>query len=194
MRLNKLRHILPGWIDPAAAFVTLYGTDTNVAWLDSGEEASTGKSYMGRAARHITAVSQNGATVLEQLRAELDAVRIEPDDETFSLGWVGWLGYEDAASRAGAPASEAEPGIPQQFWLRADTFVAFDHAARRVWALAAGSEAAAALADDIAAARPGAPAPPAPSPVAVTARHTPDEYAALIERCRDAIREGDADN
>ena len=58
----------------------------------------------------------------------------------FRGGWVGWLGYEDAAARAGAPVSADDAEVPPEQWLRVDRFVAFDHAHRRAWAVAPADE------------------------------------------------------
>jgi len=82
--------------------------------------------------------------------------------------YVGWAGYEDGAARAGAPT--ASEGMPGGAWLRIEGVHAFRHPL---------------------------PAPASDVPGGVPARvarsrNSPQEYAALVERCRDAIRAGDA--
>ena len=74
-----------------------------------------------------------------------------------------------------------------------ERFVAFDHAARRAWAVAPGGRVRGVPRGADAADRsaPEARRPPRGTAAAARPPH-PAEYAALIERCRDAIREGDA--
>src|SRR6187200_3705856 len=95
-------------------------------------------------------------------------------------GWVGWLGYEDAAARAGAPVSVEDAEAPAERWLRVESYVAFDHARRRVWAVAPAADAPAFAAR--AAAADGRLPTVEPAPAEAVARHTPIAYAALIER------------
>ena len=77
--------------------------------------------------------------------------------------------------------------------MHARAWAAFDHTTRRAWAIAPDSE----LPSWLARIREGDPQPsdgPAATPVPreSTSRHTPAEYEALIARCHDAIRAGDA--
>ena len=177
---------LRGWQDPASIHASIAGGTRSSFWLDAGPAAASGWSWVGSGVveehpQRVRAVSlTDGASA-----GDWEAGR-------FRGGWIGWLGYEEAAARAGAPVSAADPEVPNEQWLRVERFVAFDHASRRMWAIAPAAEVeafAAGLAD-------GSSAPagrvPAPVPVRATARHEPEAYAALIERCRDAIREGDA--
>jgi anthranilate synthase component 1 len=100
----------------------------------------------------------------------------------FAGGWVGWIGYEPGAAEAGAPTHRSEPGIPSQLWLRVEGLMAFDHATRRMW-IGGLIEP-----DAVAAEPPGLATDVGPA----RGRHTPDEYARLIDDCRAAIRAGDA--
>lgn len=175
---------LTEWVDPAVVFAGLHERDPWSFWLDAGPDARTGWSWVG------AGVPESDPAAIRSVRcAESDAPEAEAG--RFRGGWVGWFGYDEAAERAGAPA-RFEHGMPRAAWLRVDTFVAFDHGTRRAWAVAPahGIEALSARVAGLAAAPP---APP-PSPAATTARsrHTAEAYAALIGRCRDAIREGDA--
>ena len=108
----------------------------------------------------------------------------------------GWAGSGTSAARP--PPAPRSPTRTRAFrwevWLRAERFAAFDHAGRRVWAVAPAGESEAwarELTARIASAPEAAP-PPAAASTAAAGRHDPETYAALIERCRDAIREGDA--
>ncbi|MGN6221039.1 MAG: anthranilate synthase component I family protein [Microbacterium sp.] len=171
---------LPVWVDPADAFAALFADAPHAYWLDAGPDAATGSSWMG------TGFPDDPAGVRETL--------IDPHGSAgFRGGWVGWWGYDEAAGRAGAPARHDDRADAPQLWLRVDRVIAFDHAARRV-TVHAPAEAAARL---VTALRAVVASPPAlalhdQTPLVARARHTPEHYAALIERCRDAIRGGDA--
>ncbi|MCW3494651.1 aminodeoxychorismate synthase component I [Microbacterium sp. SSM24] len=175
---------LTAWADPASVFVSLYGGEDHAFWLDAGPDASDGWSWVGAGAPETDPESVRHVACQQSSGEEWPA-------GPFRGGWVGWLGYDDAAERAGAPARFDER-MPPQAWLRATTFVAFDHGSRRAWAVGAAGDA-----EDLAAAVDGI-VPPDPIAVEVAAprraasRNAPAEYAALIERCRDAIRAGDA--
>ena len=119
----------------------------------------------------------------------------------FRGGHIGWLGFEWGAAHAGlpvAPPSPADRGedVPEAAWLRVVEFVAFDHAARRVWVVAPAAVAEAWAERVRAWARTGeaeASIPVADPPNrTATARVSADYYAALIEACHDVIRAGDA--
>lgn len=178
MSSDLASRVLAGWVDPALAFTAVFGGAADAFWLDAGPEAVTGWSWVGSgipspAPRHI-AVGGAGVT----------------DAGPFRGGWVGWSGYDAAAARAGAPATR-DPG-PGDVWLLVDRMLGFDHARRQVIAFAAD----AAVSDLVAAVEDactgGAPLPrPAPR-VEVRGRHDPGAYAALIEQCREEIREGRA--
>lgn len=93
---------------------------------------------------------------------------------------------------AGAPVAGAveESGGS---WLRATRVVAFDHSLGRAWTLSADhdAEAWAAAVSALVGAREPVPMPVRADETRVAqARHDPQEYAALIERCRDLIRAG----
>lgn len=179
---------LPGWIDPETVYLARFAHVEHSFWLDAGPDAATGWSWVGAGV-----VEPDSETVRAiAVARSAGAPRHTGPMGRFTGGWVGWLGYEDAAARAGAPTSDPERSIPQQLWLRVDAFVGFDHASRRVWALAPDAETAAELARDASASRPVARATHEPSQLPVAPRHTPHQYAGLIQRCRDAIREGDA--
>jgi para-aminobenzoate synthetase component 1 len=172
---------LAEWVDPASVFSSLLADAEHVFWLDAGPAAEAGWSWMG------TGTPQDAAVV----HATVCGGGEDDGGSPFRGGWVGWIGYDDAAARAGAPAARDDDAVPHERWLRVERLVAFDHARRRVRVFA-HPDALTGLVEAVAAATTGPPlAPPAPLGHA-RSRHAPDEYAALIERCRDAIREGDA--
>ncbi len=173
---------LPRGTDPAAVYAVLSTDAPHTFWLDAGPAATSGWSWVG------TGVSE---TRPERVR-EVEVARTHPAAETgpFRGGWVGWIGYEAGAAEAGAPVHPLDPPVPVEVWLRVAEWIAFDHATGRAWALGPSGRA-----EELAARVRGASvpaAPPDPPARAATVRHTPEEYAALIERCRDRIRDGDA--
>ncbi len=163
-------------------FLALCGAEPAAFWLDAGTDASRGWSVIGMGRPEPDP---------EKVRATRLVTGADADGIPFRGGWVGWLDYEDGAARAGAPvaAPPAEPG-----WIAVHRAVAFDHEQRTAWALAPEAELDAwqeEVAVALAAAPPSAPEPPA-SPTPALARHDVAEYADLVERCREAIRRGDA--
>src|SRR5690606_9702222 len=100
---------------------------------DSGAEATTGMSYLGMADSVVTRFEQS---VLDWLAAELtrdvDTTDAPPG---FTLGLVGWLGYELRAETMGTPATR-ESRYPRAAWLRVTRCLAFDHERRQVLLLA----------------------------------------------------------
>jgi anthranilate synthase component 1 len=143
-----------------------------VFWLDAGTGAGEGWSFVGTG-------------VADALPADVRIDRQQVGRIPFSGGWVGWCDYETGARRAGAPAAESVGSA----WLRATRIAAFDHATGETWLLAAAGD----LDDWERVLR--APGEPASAPSAVTertasARHTPAQYATLIEECRALIRAG----
>ncbi|MCT9820151.1 aminodeoxychorismate synthase component I [Microbacterium sp. W1N] len=171
---------LSAWIDPAERFVSGPGRGPDAFWLDAGPDAVDGWSWLGA-----------GTPVADAPR-EVACARDEPDRAwgPFGGGWVGWLAYDDAAARAGAPATP-DAGTAAAAFVHVDRFLAVDHAARRQWAVAPASAIDAFAAEVEQWRGVSASAPPAPATTA-RARHTAGAYAHLIARCRDAIREGDA--
>lgn len=173
---------IPRWVDPASVYTASFAHADHSFWLDAGPAATEGWSWLGEGQPDDPEVVR--ATVCDGARPPGEAGR-------FRGGWVGWIGYDEAAARAGAPADRDADAVPRELWLRVARLVAFDHGRRRAWALAPRDEAER-LASDAAEAGPAAMAPEPAHPARARARHAPEEYAALIERCRDAIREGDA--
>jgi anthranilate synthase component 1 len=174
---------LPRWTEPAAVFADMAASAGHLFWLDAGPDARTGWSWVGTGEEEPDP---------GRVRA-VDATQHPAPSEAgpFRSGWVGWVGYERGAHAAGAPVHVSEDAGSGEAWMRVVDLVAFDHDARRVWAIAAPTRVEALVARVAEATAPPAPAPP-PSARASRARHSPQAYADLIERCRDRIRDGDA--
>jgi len=175
---------LTGWRDPASVFASIAAESPDCFWLDAGPGTAAGWSWVGSGA-----VEDRPECVRAVSLTQASAPRAD-EAGPFRGGWIGWLGYEDAAARTGAPTSVSDPAVPLERWLRVERFVAFDHASRRAWAVAP-AERAETFAEQVGAVSGEFAAPPAAT-VEAMARHEPAVYAAMIERCRDAIREGDA--
>jgi len=168
--------LLPAWVEPLAVFRMLEARAADVFWLDAGDSAAEGWSFIG---------TGTASTLPADVRIDVPAA----DDglPPFRGGWVGWRDYERGARDAGAPV--AADGDDNPSWLRATHVVAIDHVRRRVWALAdeAGLDPWASVVQGDLPASPALDA--APTRIAV-ARHDPQEYAGLIQDCRDLIRAG----
>ena len=171
-------------IDLVDAFRGLSARHRDVFWLDAGSAATQGWSVLG-----LGMPDADGPA-----HVRLDAFSPTPGEgPPFRGGWVGWLDYESGAAAAGAPSAASEGGPA---WLRVTAAVAVEHATGAVWELGdslpirqsqratstwEGSAAWESLSERS-----------ETTPIEASARHTPTEYAALIERCRDAIRAGTA--
>ncbi|MFF2051731.1 anthranilate synthase component I family protein [Leifsonia sp. NPDC058194] len=212
---------LDDWVDPADAFVALFGDPAAAGgapavWLDSGPDAHEGRSVIGTGRRVLSASAARGTVsvdgversgeILDALRDDL-AGREAPSIAGAPLGWVGWLGYESGARPLGVPYRVGDGA--DSALLLVDRAVVFDHESRRVEIIAS---AAAASDDDATDADDGrswsdrvratlagcsgraqeyAAAHPVP-PATATWRHSDDEYLGLIGACLDAITAGDA--
>lgn len=173
---------LAGWTDPAVLHANGPARAAHSFWLDAGPAATTGWSLLGTGTPGDPRAPQQ-VTVAPAVRSSLPL--------PFGGGWVGWLGYDAAAARAGAPAS-ADDTAPAEMWLEVDRFVAVDHTTRTLWAVAPPGALDAFVAE-VESWRAGAlPPPTAPPRRLARGRHAPGAYAALIGRCREAIRAGDA--
>jgi para-aminobenzoate synthetase component I len=193
-----VRSSIGRWVDPAAAFTTLFGAQTDVVWLDSGAGATSGRSYVGQASRVVT--SATDGSLLEFLRADLAAGRLDAETDGFALGWVGWLGYETRFETMDVVRTRTSP-YPDGAVAYLDRAIEFDHGTGEVALLSLGEdeEWRRAVAEALA----GAPSAPSDAqhraaPALregsrrVTWRDTDDEYLAKIRACQAAIAAGDA--
>lgn len=176
--------VLPDRVEPEVLFLALERECSDLFWLDAGADAPEGWSFIGTGA---------ASSFPSEVRMDGAAAAAAAAGPPLRGGWVGWCDYESGARAAGSPVSEAAD-IPGGAWLRISRLAAFDHSTGAVWAAAAEADL-----DDWSAFVAGVAATtvpedrPAPHEVAtrrVEARHTPTEYTALIERCRDLIRAG----
>ena len=169
-------------VDVETLFRSLAAVHEDVFWLDAGAGATDGWSMLG--------VGERDARGPRDVRLDAADTAVS-DGPPLRGGWVGWLDYESGAAAAGAPAARSEGGPA---WLRVTAAVAVDHATGAVWEIGEPSSLLAMTRDrnetgrvERQAHRPGGA-----EARTASARHTPAEYAVLIQRCRDAIRAGTA--
>ncbi len=140
-----------------------------------------------------------------------------PEAPPFLGGWVGWLEYEGGMSWLRARRLLAFDHARRRVWVVAPPTDLDEWSRSAQERVRRAGDAASGAPVDGAARRPrnepvpaeapitaggalpaggttstGAPVPAAAPPVVAAARNSPAEYAALIERCRESIRAGDA--
>ena len=131
------------WVDPAAVFSAMCRGSSAAFWLDSGQNAATGMSYLGTAGRTAServadgeviepeAGRRNSGTIFDFLRNQDLSVDRDSAGGGFQLGWVGWLGYELHAHTLDAVPARASR-YPDAALMFVDRAIAFDHDNRRV--------------------------------------------------------------
>ncbi|HEX3680025.1 MAG TPA: anthranilate synthase component I family protein [Galbitalea sp.] len=193
-----VRSSIGRWVDPAVVFTTLFGDQTDVVWLDSGPAATSGKSYLGRGSR--VAITETHASLLEFLRTELAANRVEDESDGFALGWVGWVGYETRFETMGVPRTQTSQ-YPDTAFLYLDRAIEFDHGTREVSLLSLGDDdewresvVESLRGGSFAGSRSGVNSFPELVDERLRAiwRDTDDEYLAKIRACQAAIAAGNA--
>lgn len=175
--------LLDGWAEPAALFLRNEALGSHAFFLDAGVGATSGWSYLGIG----SAASVDDILAIDMTVRSADPWVAGP----FRGGWICWLAYDEAAAAAGAHAV-VERGSSRA--LLATRFLAFDHATRQVWAVADDAdidEFSGKSASRIAVDGDEAIVESPEASVAI-ARKTAEQYAVDIERCRGAIRQGDA--
>jgi para-aminobenzoate synthetase component 1 len=151
----RIMRLLADWVDPEAAFLTLFRDRRDAAWLDAGFDAESGWTYLGGLGGlgyvlvgnpgtglveiEHPATSRHGARAGSLLDA-LDAVPragwageeavTDTGEDGCDLGWFGWIGYETGAAALGVPF--AGPPASDSAMLFVDQLIAFDHVRRRV--------------------------------------------------------------
>jgi anthranilate/para-aminobenzoate synthase component I len=205
MRSGILRHRLPGWTDPAAAFAALFRDAGDSFWLDSSD--GSGRSWMGTGARlqpkdpgGLLAAARDALPAIPGVDA-IAGVDAVPGERGGPLGLVGWLAYELGEETVPAPIRETHSADhPAGALIVVDRLLEFDEAARSVSLVALGSG----WTPDLehwrsgTTARLAAVGGPVPAPArprsASTAiwRNSDSEYLSMVEACRAAIARGDA--
>ncbi len=166
------------------AYSTLFADATNTVWLDSGEGATSGMSFVGAGSR---VVNDN---VFDELR------RMPLVEDSAPLGWIGWLGYELRGKTMGVPVGRRSR-YPNAGMLWVDRGILFDHATGAVTFVALADSWTPALkrwlTRSLAALRsPVALEPADPVDAEVHWRYTDEQYLGMIRDCQAAIVEGEA--
>jgi para-aminobenzoate synthetase len=182
-------------VRPEAVFDALYRDSEYAFWLDS---AAGGRfSFMGAASRVARAwpdrVEVDSEVVpggfFDWLAGELAVAEVPEVPFGFTLGWVGYLGYELKAECGGSRAFTSPD--PDAVLMYVDRVIVFDHAASAVYLVSDDPSwitATSAALTDL----------PSPAPLSmaraasIRARHSRDSYIAMIEQCQDAIRRGES--
>jgi len=191
MRHRVLAASLGRWVDPAVAYEAVCRDSDAAFWLDSGPHATKGMSYLGLASDVVT---EFDGPVLDWLQSELRGRKIDTGSlDGFTLGWVGWLGYELRGETMGVPVDHSSR-YPLAAWLRVDRALAFDHARREVTLLALDDlegwrgQIESSLVEPV---ETSVESLSARSPTATWA-NTDARYLDMIRACQAAIVEGDA--
>lgn len=201
-----MRSRLPEWVDPELALRHLHAAQLGeyTVWLDAGPAVTEGLSYLslpnGRMLTDSTAVDQaTGSDIFTALRstlahdADIDTAVARPDG--FSLGWVGWFGYELAALTSGIPVADA-PTDDARF-VYVDWALEYDHAAHTMdlLALVATESEFEGILSAVTTALAVVTAPGKPVTAqsnSVRWRHDEQTYTRLVQLCLDHITVGDA--
>jgi para-aminobenzoate synthetase len=205
-------------------FEKLYRESEHSFWLDSGlRQGDAGRfSFMGDAsgplARTVSADVRSGRVTVtgptgssshrgsffDWIRADLCAHRavIPPLPFDFTLGWVGYLGYELKAQSGGDDKHNSPH--PDTSMIFADRAICFDHQTEDVYLLALYREERQATAwldsteETLAAMDPDeSQQQPPPRPAVanlgpIRLRHGRDTYLDMIRLCQRAIRDGES--
>ena len=171
-------------VTPEQAYSALVGSATNAVWLDSGEGATSGMSFVGTATRALT------TGVFDELR------RTPRVEDSAPLGWIGWLGYELRAETMGVAVEHASR-YPEAGLLWVDRGLLFNHATGAITFVALADAWTPPLkrwlARSLKALRSVVPLEPAePGSAHVSWRYDDAEYLEMIRACQAAIVEGEA--
>jgi para-aminobenzoate synthetase len=195
-------------------FETLYRTSAHAYWLDGGGRSRF--SFMGDASGPLARVARGdvwtgevrvesaaGMEIIDSgffdwLERDLAVHELDTPDLPFefSLGWVGYLGYELKAECDGARAHRSPD--PDAVLIFADRALAFDQHTGEIYLLALDVPGAAGwlaeTADRLRALAGRTPAPAAPPRGArdLELRHARDDYLKLIDNCLEAISSGES--
>ncbi|QUQ71114.1 aminodeoxychorismate synthase component I [Kutzneria sp. CA-103260] len=173
---------MPTSHDPEVVFDQLFRPAENAFWLDSN--GIDRFSIMGSASRRVTATD---GSFFDWLAGELGTVRAVADVPfDFTLGWIGYLGYE-LKSECGGDAVHESP-YPDAAMMFADHAVVFDHAEDTTYVLAL-DPAKLSLLDAVS--RVDMPTAEACAPAPISLRHNRGQYFDAVTACQQAIVEGE---
>ncbi|MEV6602684.1 aminodeoxychorismate synthase component I [Kutzneria sp. NPDC051319] len=171
-------------MDQESVFDQLFRRSEHAFWLDSN---GIGRfSIMGSASRCVTPADVDGS-FFDWLAAELGGVKAIADVPfDFTLGWVGYLGYE-LKSECGGDAAHRSP-YPDAAMMFADHAVVFDHVENTTYMLALDPSKLSLL-DHLSDVDLGSAEASGPTPISL--RHDREQYLDAITACQQAIVEGE---
>ncbi|MGV8876151.1 MAG: anthranilate synthase component I family protein [Rhodoglobus sp.] len=148
MRPRVLCADLPDVATPAAVFEQLIAADNRgefgprahgAIWLDSGVLAQHGRSYLALSTRAVLSTDL-AEPVFDWMHRELVTTNVDVSDapDGFTLGWVGWLGYELRGETMGVEVA-VHPSSADAAWLWVDRMIVYDHEANSLSVVALGA-------------------------------------------------------
>lgn len=210
---------LPHAIDAEAAYCALYSDAPYSFWLDSNiaDPARARWSYIGDVSgphaaairyrshgRILDVATSRGVRsekidIFEHLKRHQPSAAQSLPPCPFKGGYIGWFGYE-LRRDCGYPADRASPA-PDALLIRADRFVAIDHAARKTYLCAIDHPDEEARANDWIASTiaclKDAVVPPLPkaltafAPLSITMDQSEAQYLGNVQQCLDLIAQGE---
>jgi anthranilate synthase component 1 len=211
MRERVLVWPVDGPVDAEAVFLSRFADAEHAVWLDStgaGADGRAGWSMLAAPERVVDAdeLRERHGSVFDGIRAvwAVDEVDTRDVPGPFSLGFVGWLGYELHAETLGIMATRRSR-YPDAVLLPVDRALVIDHGdGDRGWLLARGeswdhdlapwrdamlrSIAAASVPGDL----QGHPSAPVPGAATAAWATTDAEYLDRIRQAKHTIADGDA--
>jgi anthranilate/para-aminobenzoate synthase component I len=191
---HTFRHQLESWTDPAAVHAKLWGHHDHVLWLDAGPDAVDGYSYLAVGVGEL--ITGRDLTALRSRipsPARNSATKLSQSAGPFTLGYIGWLGYELGASTT--PVKLADPAHESVRFIEVRAALEFNHGTRTVTLLSHSDLDAQALRDALAALatqRLNTKDLASASDRMVTSRHSDEQYMLMVNECKAAIYRGDA--
>jgi para-aminobenzoate synthetase len=208
---------LPSAPDPELAYRELFAAEPCRFWLDSGGRGRF--SYLGTGTEHVRHRAADGTVTVtgpEGVRRVRQPFLAYLDEQlrrrqapapaglpfAFTLGYVGYLGYELKAETGGVAAHEAS--TPDAALVLADRMLAVDHRDGRAWLLTQSTvddswlhRAAVRLEAHARAGRPAAEEDPGALVDAtevpwLVPRHDREDYLDRVRACLAAIAAGDS--
>jgi para-aminobenzoate synthetase len=203
---------LPFVPDPEQAYRELFATEPCRFWLDSGGRGRF--SYLGTGAEHVSyriadrTVTVTGPAGVRRVRQPFLAYLDEQLRRrqasapaglpfAFTLGYVGYLGYELKAETGGAAAHRAR--TPDAALVLADRMLAIDHRDGRAWLLTESTVDRSWLDRSAARLVPARPSVADPGPLVdatavpwLVPRHDRAAYLDRVRACLAAIAAGDS--
>lgn len=190
------RFLLPETVTREQVFRYLASCDQALFWLDSGDQAERGNSYLGLADSSISCSPGEELVFLDSLREPLHGFQQRKQafqEPAFTLGWVGWFSYEFGVRLLEmAPAADETVSAVM---LRVSAMVECDHVNQRCSVVAEDDAVLSSWLDThltklLASQGESEPQMPAPSPALW--RDTEEVYRGRIVDCQEAIHRGDA--